>query len=286
MTGITARDKRFQVLADDVGEDLALFYFCAVFNVKYSNKVQFDTFEEYYAKQCDKLFLDGETNIKNILKENMTDAERWKATWGTGGKTNPYTEEDYKRLDELFDTYADRQLKSGGMDVQAEYVLRATCQDQLFAERCRERGGKDDISMYTQINKTIQDRLAAEQLRKKDAKPVEELKMDSIVDALQQAALARRGKLKSCEEVQEELILRMRKMGLGESEKYPYTVDAADQMIHMIQNTMYSNDNIPETAEMSEDLKFDENVVCEFAEEPNQEEKEIYQQLGLVRERK
>jgi len=285
MDGITWRDKRFQILAEDIGEDVALFCFCAVFNVKYSSKVQYDTFEEYYAKQREKIFLDGETNIKTILKDNMDDEERWAMTWGTGGKTNPYTEDDYRRLDELFEMYADRQLKSGGMDVQAEYVLRATCQDQLFAEHCRERGTKDDINMYSQINKTIQDRLAAEQLRKKDTKPVEELKLDSIVDALTKAGLMRRGKLLSCEEVQEQLLRRLGALGGQPSQKYPYTIDAADQMLHMIQNNMYANDNLPETAELREDLKFDENVICEFADEPNETEERTYQQLGIVRER-
>ena len=285
MEGLTGRDRRFKYLAEDVGDDIALFCFCAVFNMEYDDKVRFKTFEEYWAQKHETTFDSGEMNIKNILRKKMTDHERWVSIWGNGGDKNPYTDDDYRRLDELFDTYADRQLKAGGMDVQAEYVLRSTCQDQLFAEKCRARGTKEDIQMYTQINKTIQDRLAAEQLRKKDEKPVEDIRIDSIVDALERAGMARRGKLLSLEEVQEALLRRLGALGGEPSHKYPYTLDAADQMIYMIANNMYANDNLPEISELPEELTFDENVACEFADAPNVKEQETYKQLGLVRER-
>lgn len=284
-TGFTGKDKRFKYLSEDVGADIALFCFCAVFNVAYDDRIEFDTWEEYTAIQRGKAFDEGEMNVKTIIKGRMDDKERWRTEWGTGGLENPYTKEDYKRLDELFDTYADRQLKTGSMDVQAEYVLRSTCQDVLFAEKCRARGSKEDIAMYTQINKTIQDRLASEQMRKKDEKAVEEVRIDSIVAALENAGLARRGKLLSLQEVQEQLIRIMMKMGVPTSEKYPYTIDAADQMIHIIQNNMYANDGLPEVSEISDDMRLDDNVAGEFAMNPNEKETDVYKKLGLVRER-
>jgi len=282
--GVTGKDRRFQYLSEDVGREMALYCFCAVFNLEYDPNAKFDTYEEYAVMKRETTFDMGEMSIKKILRDHMTDKERWHSIWGTGGSKHPYTEEDYRRLDELFDTYADRQLKAGGMDVQAEYVLRSTCQDVLFAEKCRSRGTKEDIQMYTQINKTIQDRLAAEQLRKKDAKPVEDVKLDSIVVALEKAGLARKGKLLSLAEVQEQLLRRLGALGGEPSHKYPYTIDAADQMLHMIQNNMYANDNLPEVTEIPENMRFDENVVCEFADEPNEKEVEAYQNMGLVRE--
>lgn len=282
--GVTGKDRRFQYLSEDVGAEIALFCFCAVFNIAYDDKIEFQTYEEYAQLKRGTTFDEGEMNIRNILKSKMSDAERWRATWGTGGSSNPYTVEDYQRLDELFETYADRQLKAGGMDVQAEYVLRSTCQDQLFAEKCRSRGTKEDIQMYTQINKTIQDRLAAEQMRKKDEKAVEEVKLDSIVSALEKAGLARRGKLLSLEEVQDALLRRLGAIGGEPSHKYPYTIDAADQMIHIIQNNMYANDSLPETAEIADDMRLDDNVAHEFADKPNAKEEEAYQKMGLIRE--
>ena len=284
MAGVTGRDRRFQYLAEDVGKDIALFCFCAVWNIAYDPKIEFSTYEEYAAVQRDTKFDEGEMNVKNIIKSNMSDEERWLATWGRGGEDHPYTKQDYQRLDELFETYSDRQLKAGGMDVQAEYVLRSTCQDQLFAEKCRDRGTKEDIQMYTQINKTIQDRLAAEQMRKKDEKAVEEVRVDSIVVALEKAGLMRRGKILPLQEVQEQLIMTMRKMGVAESLKYPYTIDAADQMLHMIQNCGLANDGLPELSEIPDDMRFDDNVADEFAYEPNKKEQEVYERLGLVRE--
>lgn len=283
--GISGKDRRLKYLSEDVGKDIALFCFCAVFNIAYDDKVEYATYEEYASKKRGTTFDEGEMNIRNIIKSKMSDEERWAATWGTGGDINPYTPEDYRRLDELFETYADRQLKAGSMDVQAEYVLRSTCQDQLFAEKCRARGTKQDIAMYTQINKTIQDRLASEQMRKRDEKAVEEVKLDSIVDALQKAGLMRRGKLLSLDEVTEVLLRRMGQLGGEPSRKYPYTIDAADQMLHMIQNNMYANDGLPELAEIPDNMRFDENVTCEFADKPNAKEEEVYKKLGLVRER-
>lgn len=283
--GISGKDRRFQYLTEDVGAEIALYCFCAVFNVEYDDKVEYTTWEDYATQKRGTTFDEGEMNVKNIIKSKMSDEERWKATWGNGGDTKPYTVEDYRRLDELFETYADRQLKAGAMDVQAEYVLRSTCQDQLFAEKCRARGTKEDIAMYTQINKTIQDRLASEQMRKRDEKAVEAIQIDSIVDALQRAGLMRRGKLLSLDEVTEVLLRRLGQLGGEPSEKYPHTIDAADQMLHMIQNNMYANDGLPEMAEIQDNMRFDENVTCEFADEPNDKEKEAYKQLGLVRER-
>lgn len=282
---MTAYDKRFNRLCEIMDRDVVLFCFCALLNLRYDPEIQFQVFEEYRQKMDDTLFEDGETDIETILTEKMSDHERWIAEWGVGSEDNPYTDTDYRRLDELFKTYSNRLIRSGNMDMQSEYTVRATCQDQLLAEKCRAIGDKEHIDMYTKINKTILDRLGAENMRKKDEKPMESLRLDSIVDALQRAGLMRRGKLLSLEELQEQLLRRLGALGGSPSHKYPYTLDAADQMIFMIQNNMYANDNIPEVTEVQENLMFDDNVACEFAGTPNNKELEAYKKMGLQRHR-
>ena len=45
--GISGKDRRFQYLTEDVGAEIALYCFCAVFNVEYDDKVEYTTWEDY-----------------------------------------------------------------------------------------------------------------------------------------------------------------------------------------------------------------------------------------------
>lgn len=55
-------------------------------------------------------------------------------------------------------------------------------------------------------------------------------------------------------------------------------------MILINENRMRQNDGLPELTELPDEMRLEDNL-GEFAEEPNEAEKEAYEKLGLVRMR-
>lgn len=235
-------------------------------------------------------FLDGSTDILKLIKikgkspeENAEDEDEHKLKWGIGDEGNPYSQEDYSRLDELFRTYSARLVAAGGMDEQQEDTLRTCCKMRLISDKALAKGTKESIDLAAKLNKMIQDNLSAENLRKKDEKPMQDVRIDSIVDALEKAGLVKQGKILPLPDLQKALLERLGALGGKPSHKYPYTLDAADQMIAIIINTMRQNDNLPEIVDITDNMRLDENVAPEFADSPNKDEREAYDGLGLVR---
>lgn len=282
----------FEEMCEAVGKNLAIFYFCMMedspFIIEISNRTDIKNWDDYityveneghdyYAGQ--KIgFLDGDHDVKTIINLSADEFERQQMVWGVGHEDKPYTVQDYKRLDELFKTFSARLVAAGGYDAQQEDTLRSCCKMRLIADRSLALGTKDGVAMHTQLNKTIQELLSSENLRKKDAKPIEEQRLDSITAALEKAGI----KMSSLEEVQDSLLKRLGIHGGKPSHKYPYTLDAADQMLTYIVNTMRINDGLPEIPYDPRTPCLDENVACEFAENANEEEKKNFESLGLI----
>lgn len=280
-------------LGNILGDRVALFCICAASNVPYFPDIPAEKWQEYKAAALERGakgrkryaagFTDGITSIDDVLDEGDDGMEEWRSVWGTGDERNPYTVRDYKRLDKLFETYSARLVSAGGYDAQQEYVLRSTCQDQLLAEKCRAKGTKEGIDMYARLTKTIQENLSSENLRKKDEKPIENLRIDTLIDNLEKAGLVKDGKILALPDLQEQLLRRLGALGGAPSHKFPYTFDAADQMILAIRNCMAANSDLPEIDELPDNMRLDENVGYEFAELPNDAEDLAYEKLGLTR---
>lgn len=303
-------------ITEETSESLAYFYCCIKYDVPFDmNAVPRDEPKEKWIAYRDNLrikrldarkgvplgFLDGLTDITSIFGERLSAGEfsraignersrrdiqpgtrAQRATWGTGGSKKPYTTEDYKRLDEVFNIYSSRLVSAGGYDAQQEHILRSCCRMSLDMEKCLAEGAYDKAQ---KLNKMIQDNLASENLRRKDEKPVEEVRIDSIVDALEKAGLVKQGKILALPDLQKKLLERLGTLGGKPSHKYPYTLDAADQMLQIIINTARANDGEAEITDFSDNMTFDENVAQEFAPEPNADENIAYENMGLVRHR-
>ena len=202
-------------------------------------------------------------------KEPGTKAQR--KTWGSGATGKQYSTEDYNRLDELFSTYSARLVSAGGYDTQQEYILRLCCRMTMDMEKMLAAGQVDKAQ---KLNKMIQENLASENLRKKDAKPMEEFRLDSWADALEEAGLTKNGKRCDPDE--------MFRILFGRPPKYPYTKDAVEQMILINENRMRSNDGLPELPVLPDDMRL-EDTLEEFEEEQGSREQEAYEKLGLVK---
>ena len=272
------QQRRLSEVAKSTGVGEALFALCAVMNVPYVPEYATDDWGQYLtALESDeewdgKSFPDGETDISVIREDGMTEWERWGTVWGTGSEDRPYTEDDYRRLDELFRTYGYRLQRSGGMDAQQEDTIRWCSKMRLEADKALTSGGKEGIDIAAKLSKMIQDNLSAENLRKKDEKPIDDIRIDGIADAIQKrygvsASMTREEAVEICCE-------------WLMSHKYPYTLDAANQMLLAIINTTRRNNDEPELDEVPKDYAI-KDVYREFAASPNDTEVEVYAHLGL-----
>lgn len=312
---------RYEELAEETSESLAYFYCCVAFDRPFEMKaIPMDGSQKKWLAYMDNLremeldvdengtergFLDGLTQIHEIFGSALKDGEFSKAvgieksgkaknlpgtakqrkTWGEGDEEHRYTSSDYSELDQIYATYASRLEKAGGLDAQQEMTLRTCSRLHLLMNKAIAKGTIDDIKKANTLNEMVQKQLAAENLRKKDEKPMEELRIDSIVDALEKGGLMKKGKILTLPELQKALLERLGALGGKPSHKYPYTLDAADQMILAIKNTGRVNDGLPELTELPDNMSFDENVACEFADAPTPDEMKTYEELGLFRRR-
>lgn len=231
---------------------------------------------------------------KNAKKDRETDAESQPVkqgtkkqieNWGIGNPDSPFTKEDYDRLDDIFKTGAERIIQAGGMDVQQEDTLRQTAIMRLMRDKFILSGDKEDVAKASQLDRMIKENLSSEQLRRADAKPVEDVRIDSIIDALEKWGAVKNGKILSFQDLSEFLLKQLGRLGGTPAHKYSQTLDAADYELWAIKNCMAQNEDLPRVPEIEDNMRFPEEVSSEFASEPSDEEKRAYEAIGIVRSR-
>lgn len=298
-------------------ETLAFFCCCATFDVPYIENLLprdvrgKDKWISYkrnlrVKKKENKRFGDGQTDIRNcfgdgveadevpeiVKQERKKHPEAVKTgtkvqvkTWGTGSESDIFTKEDYDRLDDIFETYASRLVTSGGMDVQQEDTLRQVSIMRLKRDKLILDGDKDSIAMARQLDAMIKENLSSEQLRKADAKPVEDVRIDSIIKALEDWGAVEDGKILSFPELTEFLLKELGRLGGTPAHRYTQTLDAADYELLFIQNCMAQNEDLPKWMELPDNMRFSEEVGNEFTQTPTSDEQRAYEGIGIVRNR-
>lgn len=204
------------------------------------------------------------------------------SAWGRGGAQNPYTKADYDRLDYFYNTLTDRLMSAGGVDNQQELILRKVAELYLEEEKYRAEGNIGDAQKCV---KMALDLLSSEQLQKKDAKPVEDLRLDSIVDALEKWGAVEDGKILSFSELTEFLLKQLGRLGGKPAHRYTQTLDAADYELLFIQNCMAQNEDLPKWMELPDNMRFSEEVANEFSDVKSDDEKRAYEGIGIVETR-
>lgn len=303
---LTAQQERYDTIARATSDSLALFYCCIEFDRPFDMLAvpkEPDVGEKWIAyldnlrlKKLDTRrgeplgFLDGLTDITKIFGEGLTAGEFTKAVgneksarnrkvgtaqqrknWGENSAKNPYTSEDYDELDRIYEALASDLMAAGGVSVKQEFILRDCAKMTLDRDKMRAIGQYDKAA---KLNKMVQDNLSSEGLRKRDAKPIDDLRIDGIVDRLEKAGLLKNGKQCSPDEMFEILFHRR--------PKYSYTKDAAEQILLYMANTTRVNDGLSELPTLPPDMRLRDDL-GEFAEEPDEQEKESYKELGIVK---
>lgn len=303
---LTAQQERYDAIARATSDSLALFYCCIEFDRPFDMLAvpkEPDVGEKWIAyldnlrlKKLDMRrgeplgFLDGLTDITKIFGEGLSAGEFTKAVgneksarnrkvgtaqqrknWGENSAKNPYTSEDYDELDRIYEALASDLMAAGGVSVKQEFILRDCAKMTLDRDKMRAIGQYDKAA---KLNKMVQDNLSSEGLRKRDAKPIDDLRIDGIVDRLEKAGLLKNGKQCSPDEMFEILFHRR--------PKYSYTKDAAEQILLYMANTTRVNDGLSELPTLPPDMRLRDDL-GEFAEEPDEQEKESYKELGIVK---
>lgn len=303
---LTAQQERYDAIARATSDSLALFYCCIEFDRPFDMLAvpkEPDVGEKWIAyldnlrlKKLDTRrgeplgFLDGLTDITKIFGEGLSAGEFTKAVgneksarnrkvgtaqqrknWGENSAKNPYTSEDYDELDRIYEALASDLMAAGGVSVKQEFILRDCAKMTLDRDKMRAIGQYDKAA---KLNKMVQDNLSSEGLRKRDAKPIDDLRIDGIVDRLEKAGLLKNGKQCSPDEMFEILFHRR--------PKYSYTKDAAEQILLYMANTTRVNDGLSELPTLPPDMRLRDDL-GEFVEEPDEQEKESYKELGIVK---
>ena len=281
-SGVEKRwDNAYNRLTNYVSDEVAKYVICAALDISYRTDIEADGWNEYLEKLKKKCggvapaFRSGVIDIRTAIKESLDNQERWIAEWGKGADSKPYTEDDYRRLDEIFSTFASRPERSGGMDALQDFNLHTCAKLQLLAEKCIAKGGKDDLAQAEKAINSTQKLLEAEQLRKKDVVPWQEMTLDGITDRLRKEGLSAE---MSLDEVRRYICKQLRREGI-----YDFTVDAAEHMLLAIQNTQRINDDEPELDELPVAMRFTPELTRQFSSKPNDTEKEVYEYLGYKR---
>lgn len=323
MEGKTRLDGQEQVKFDRIvaaigSETLAILCCCAMFDVPFIEEcipMKGDDLDLWMAykkklrskKHGDETFKDGATDLTHmfaggvsaeeipqiILAEQKqhpeaetTGTKEQVRTWGVGNETDPFSQEDYDRLDDLFDTYSSRLVSTGGMDIQQEDTLRQVSIMRLKRDKLITAGDKDSVAMAKSLDAMIKENLSSEQLRKADAKPVEDVRIDSIMDALEKWGAVKNGKILSFPQLTEFLLKELGRLGGEPAHRYTQTLDAADWELLFIQNCMATNEDRPKWMELPDNMRFSEEVANEFSPEPTDDEKRAYEGIGIIRNRK
>lgn len=306
METLGSQQERYDAIARATSDSLALFYCCIAFDRPFDMLAvpkEPDVGEKWIAyldnlrlKKLDTRrgeplgFLDGLTDITKIFGEGLSAGEFTKAVgneksarnrkvgtaqqrknWGENSAKNPYTSEDYDELNRIYEALASDLMAAGGVSVKQEFILRDCAKMTLDRDKMRAIGQYDKAA---KLNKMVQDNLSSEGLRKRDAKPIDDLRIDGIVDRLEKAGLLKNGKQCSPDEMFEILFHRR--------PKYSYTKDAAEQILLYMANTTRVNDGLSELPTLPPDMRLRDDL-GEFAEEPDEQEKETYKELGIVK---
>lgn len=305
------QERYFTELERTNGCHLALFLACAAFNVPCVPSVvpidlvnyNGDKWAHYRSllhesekdrrKSRTATFLDGVTDIRGIFGRELTEkdfsryiaAEQKRVSaqegtpeqrerWGIGELCRglPLTQELYDELDGQLELWIER-YKGQTITPQLENSIITICTDNMVAKHLVKVG---NYAAAQKMRKMVDDLMASEQMRKKDEKPVESLRLDAWVTALEKAGFMEAGKLKTYEEVakaiNDECMCKR---------KYDYTLDVADQMLADYVNNLRSNADMALLSVFPADMKL-EDYNGEFAAEESDNERERKRYAGVT----
>jgi len=188
-----------------------------------------------------------EEELQGVKADELAGTEKQRKDWGTLAlwQNLPMTDALYNELDRIYEQRLE-SYKGIMLSDATQMTLRRVCKLTLAQDFLQSRG---DASGVDRLQKTIDSMLASEQLRKKDEKPVENFRLDTMIKALENAGLMENGQFLDFDRTREVLLGIVQK-----NKKYDYPLDACDQIIFKIANNIRQNAGSVMMSELSDDL--------------------------------
>ena len=311
-TCLDCESKRFKQLEEKNGTHIALFLMCGMTDLPLEPMIIPDKFVEEQddkwkiytdlLKEKGKLekrgklrgFIDGVSDLREIFGEELSQkdfanyvaneqeyidqlegTEEQRERWGELPlwEKVPLTSEYYDELDRRLDAKMER-YKGFSIDDVLLDTFKKISKLELIEELLLSKG---DVENFAKIQKSIDAIQASEQLRKKDEKPIEEMRLDAMVIALENAGLMENGELLPYDE----LVVALRDNFI-KAKKYNYSLDVCDQVILDIQNSMRRNADLMQLIDLPEELEVVDEY-GEFSAEETEQEKEAKKYAGLTK---
>ena len=309
-TCIDCEEKHFKKLAQTNGEHLAIFCCCAAYNVPFSARLLPSpeekkpvTWKSYVSAIEDrnpydamkwKTFFDGSTNILRIFGKDLTEKDvaryiKWqqeqqdkkeisgtesqREKWGVNAG---YKNEDYDELDRLYINYISSYGEGVSISARKDDAIIDICKARMMMAKKIGEGDASGAEKYARVVDMLS---ASEALREKDQKPMEDARPDSFIKLLEDAGFMESGDLLPLEELQQQLAKVFIKGVNGE--QYPYTEDAANQMILKILNTFRTNSDLPIQSFLEEDEAITDHF-GEFVDVASSVEQQNMKYAGLT----
>ena len=306
---VSCQSKTFLRLEETNGTHFAIFLNCGMHNIPCEPSLvpieivnsQEDKWEEYLSilrengyEENEKTFFDGVKDVRKIFGRNLTESdfsryiaaekdrisslpgtEEQRERWGKGELIQdiPFTDSIYDELDSQLKMWKER-YKGQTVTPQLESSIITICKRNMMVDYLLKSANYADAA---KVQKMVDDLMASEQMRKKDEKPIENLRMDALVDAMERFGLMENGQLLTYDE----LVPALRD-NFVKSPKYRHSIDAADQMILDYYNNFHQNADMPLVSELPAEMEIVDEY-GEFLEEETEEEKKRKRYAGLTK---
>lgn len=301
---IDCQERKFnQLLADIDDEFLAIYFCCLFFNRPWDAEIARSVIEDRspsgdpnwmkYLKKMKEAgrlnsgrhyydFRDLETSLDPRLVHVIAGSERYErrpegsSRWGykfTDGGTVPYSESEIRELDAMYDEQA-AEYRGGAMTQRVDMAIREICICRLEWKKCVGAGDSNGAKKYSDM---IKDAMAREGLRATDSKPMENLRIDSLIDRLEKKGALQNGTIVGKQ--------RLLDILAADHPQYRTSLDVVDAMMMAIVNTARRNngqsdlEELPYTAQISDDFE-------ELMKKPTDEEKKVMTEIGIGRPRR
>lgn len=185
--------------------------------------------------------------------------ERWDREWG---ESVPDT--DCKKLDQTYDMIAEEYRPN--ITKRLEINLRDLAKIRLLRDKAIEEGNSSAVKQYTDAIDKI---MASESMKAGDAKPVEALRPDALIDRLEKRGVT----LMSQEEVARYIN--------GDKGEYSTSIDVIDQIMLRWINTFRANNGESELGMLPKSLQV-EDLYGELQPRLTQKEADTLADLGEV----
>lgn len=188
--------------------------------------------EQHICPMCGQPCGDLLTNRRDQLRDkwgrNFADDE---------GNLKDYTDSEIEELERIYKMLSAEY--KGAMTPRMEYALRKIVKLELEQQKAMAKGDSQEAKRYADIIKDVK---KAEGMNVGDTRPLDSVKIDSIIDALEKKGMVKEGKIVG----RAELV----KILAGASQSYNTSLDVVDEMMFAILNTMRRNNGESELNEL------------------------------------